>query len=63
MFHVATFTPRLRPADHVIHLLAGAHRGAWGEFVRSGANDATAGDDADAMASALALVPPKRGRA
>jgi hypothetical protein len=57
MIHVATFTPHPRPADHVIHL--GAHRSAWGEFVHSGANEATAGDDADALAAALSLVSAK----
>jgi hypothetical protein len=51
--------PHARPAEAVLHLLAAVHRSAWGEFVHSGANDTAAGYDADAMASALALVSAK----
>jgi hypothetical protein len=59
MLHVATLTPRRLPADTTIHILARAHRSAWSEFVRSGANDAVAGEDAEALASCLALLPAK----
>jgi hypothetical protein len=60
MIHaVATFSPRPRPADHVIHLLAAAFRSAHGEFRASGANDIAFGEDIEALTLALALVPSR----
>jgi hypothetical protein len=56
MIHVQTFMPRPRPADHIVHLLASAHLGAFGEFIRSEGNDATAGEDCEALVRALALT-------
>jgi hypothetical protein len=55
MIHVATLLPRPRPADLIVQLLAAAHRGAFGDFVRSGGNDATAGEDCEALVRARPL--------
>jgi hypothetical protein len=59
MIHVQTFMPRSLPADTTIHILARAHRNAWGELRRSEGNDTAAAEDADALASCLALLPAK----
>jgi hypothetical protein len=59
MINVQVLSPRARSADAVLHMLAGAHRSAWGEFVRSGANDASATEDCEALARALAICPAR----
>ena len=59
MIHVATFTPRPRPADAVIFTLVAAHRAAYGDLIRSDGNDNEAGLDCDALVRALALVPAR----
>jgi len=40
-------------------LLAAAHRGAFGDFIRSGGNDATSGEDCEALVHALAICPAR----
>jgi hypothetical protein len=56
MIHVATPTTRPRPADAVLHTLVACHRSAFSDFIRSGGNDATAGEDCEALVRALALT-------
>jgi hypothetical protein len=60
MIHAAaTFMPRPRPADHVVHLLVAAHRSAWGEYVRSGFDDKVSEADSEALVRALAICPAR----
>jgi hypothetical protein len=59
MIHVQFMSPRPRPADAVLHTLVACHRSAWGEFIRSGGNDATAGEDCEALVRALAICPAR----
>lgn len=54
---VISYLPRQRPKDDTLHILARAHRSAFGQFIRSEGNDNLAAIDADACASCLALLP------
>jgi hypothetical protein len=51
-------SPATPPAAD-LHLLAVAFDGSFGDFIRSGGNDAAAAEGADALASCLALIPAR----